>query len=174
MIFLLLTIQLLSMQYRALVQQSDINAAQAKVLYTKVLAGNRDTSQVKVLMKLATYQIMKKGEHKADLDQIKMDVSKAVPIVLIVNETIANSLKYEFPNGRKCAITVSLNQRDNQVVLKITDNGIGFSDQDQHQPSSQGMGQIKGLSKSLHAVTSISATEGTCITLNFYNGHEIV
>lgn len=48
-----------------------------------------------------------------------------MPIAIIVNELVTNSLKYAFPDGRPGHVKVALHT-DGDVVLTVTDNGTGF------------------------------------------------
>jgi two-component sensor histidine kinase len=61
-----------------------------------------------------------------NIEEVKMDVSQAVPLGLILNEVITNALKYAFPGNGQGNISIDLHQRDEQVFLKIADNGMGF------------------------------------------------
>ena len=61
-----------------------------------------------------------------NMNPVELDVDTAVPIGLIVNELLTNSLKYAFPEGGKGIITLSLKEIDNsQLHLVVADNGIG-------------------------------------------------
>ncbi len=62
---------------------------------------------------------------KADADQLYIHSEQAVPIAIIVNELATNSLKYAFPEGRAGLIQITL-QADDEVVLSVTDNGVGM------------------------------------------------
>jgi two-component sensor histidine kinase len=60
------------------------------------------------------------------MPELEMDVDTALPLGLIVNELLTNSLKYAFPTGQKGNIKLSLrNLNDNNFQLKISDNGVG-------------------------------------------------
>ena len=61
-----------------------------------------------------------------EMKEIELDVDTAVPLGLIVNELLTNSLKYAFPKGVKGKIELSLKNVDNDnFQLKISDNGVG-------------------------------------------------
>lgn len=60
-----------------------------------------------------------------DMPELELDVDTAVPLGLIVNELITNSLKYAFPDNRLGEITVSLRQNDKILELIVRDNGVG-------------------------------------------------
>ncbi len=64
-----------------------------------------------------------------DMQAIDLDVDTAVPIGLIVNELLTNSLKYAFPEDRNGKIQLSLQELDkNQLKLVVADNGVGQSE----------------------------------------------
>ncbi len=62
-----------------------------------------------------------------DMNPMELNIDIAIPIGLIVNELITNSLKHAFPNGGAGSITISLkNDPSSQKVnLIYWDNGIG-------------------------------------------------
>ncbi|SUU90815.1 two-component sensor histidine kinase [Aminobacter aminovorans] len=65
---------------------------------------------------------------KADADELYIHSEQAVPIAIIVNELVTNSLKYAFPDGRAGLIEVALRVNDD-VVLSVTDNGVGLHEE---------------------------------------------
>ena len=104
-----------------------------------------------------------------DLEPIELDVDQAIPIGLIVNETITNSIKYAFPDGRKGHIGITLKRIfPNEIALIISDNGIGFSQKSWlDEGDSLGFNLIRGLSKSLRGALTIRSEAGTTIELIF-------
>lgn len=62
---------------------------------------------------------------KADADELFIHSEQAVPIAIVVNELVTNSLKYAFPEGRAGLIQVTLRAHE-EVVLSVTDNGVGM------------------------------------------------
>jgi len=56
-----------------------------------------------------------------------LDINTAIPLGLICNELISNSLKYAFPDGRKGEISVAaVSRTDGSTVVTVRDNGIGM------------------------------------------------
>ncbi|MEO7043721.1 MAG: sensor histidine kinase, partial [Ferruginibacter sp.] len=63
------------------------------------------------------------------MEKLDIDIDTAVPLGLIVNELLTNTLKYAFPNGEKGKISIQLEKRnDNILHLAVSDNGIGKTD----------------------------------------------
>lgn len=58
------------------------------------------------------------------VDSIELPEQKAVPIAIIVNELVTNSLKYGFPDDRPGTINVSLHV-DGELLLEVSDDGVG-------------------------------------------------
>jgi two-component sensor histidine kinase len=104
-----------------------------------------------------------------DIDPIDLDADRAIPIGLIVNETITNSIKYAFPDNRRGLIGITMKSiSPDWIVLIISDNGIGLSQQPaEDQSDSLGFNLIRGLSKSLRGALTIHSEAGTIVELIF-------
>jgi two-component sensor histidine kinase len=62
------------------------------------------------------------------MDQLDVDIDTAVPLGLIVNELLTNTLKYAFPEGQKGEVRIKLQKQiDGALHLEVSDNGIGKS-----------------------------------------------
>lgn len=62
------------------------------------------------------------------MEQLDLDIDTAVPLGLIINELITNTVKYAFPNKEKGKLTIKLEkQKDNILHLVVSDNGVGKS-----------------------------------------------
>lgn len=58
-------------------------------------------------------------------DELFIHSEQAVPIAIILNELVTNSLKYAFPEGKAGHIRVGLHA-DGNVTLTVQDNGVGL------------------------------------------------
>lgn len=62
------------------------------------------------------------------MDRIDVDIDTAVPLGLIVNELLTNTLKYAFPQGHPGKVMIKLQKQTNGALhLEVSDNGIGKS-----------------------------------------------
>ncbi|MFS4417093.1 sensor histidine kinase [Maribacter sp. 2307ULW6-5] len=61
------------------------------------------------------------------MKELELDVDKAIPIGLIVNELVTNSMKYAFPNDRRGVIFLALERKADLLVLTVKDNGVGMA-----------------------------------------------
>lgn len=58
-------------------------------------------------------------------EPLRCDLQTAIPLKLIANELITNSLKHAFPAGREGRIAVTVRRTDDAVELAVADNGVG-------------------------------------------------
>jgi PAS domain S-box-containing protein len=63
-----------------------------------------------------------------DVANVDLDLERAIPFGLIINELISNALKYAFPDGRTGRICISLQQTANHFELVFSDDGVGFAE----------------------------------------------
>ncbi|MDE1995305.1 MAG: sensor histidine kinase [Rhizobiaceae bacterium] len=100
-----------------------------------------------------------------DLDDVTIGPDKATPFALLLNELIANSMKYAFKGRETGKISIILRKVDDgNSVLTVADDGVGFTS----QPNGTGMGtrligafvaQLQGKSEYRHlAGTQFIAT----------------
>jgi two-component sensor histidine kinase len=103
-----------------------------------------------------------------DIDQIETDITKAVPLGLIVNECITNSMKHAFQKKDVApVIFISLKHQFGNVVLKIGDNGIGF-DEKTVKKDSLGLSLINSLTEQLDGTTHFAnSSNGSNIKITF-------
>jgi two-component sensor histidine kinase len=75
-----------------------------------------------------------KGENnkinlKINVEKINLNIDTAIPLGLLINEIVTNSLKYGFVGDTEREIYIELKEDKHQhFTLNIGDNGIGFSD----------------------------------------------
>lgn len=62
------------------------------------------------------------------MEKLDVDIDTAVPLGLIVNELLTNTLKYAFPKGQNGNVLIKLEKRSNGILhLEVSDNGVGKS-----------------------------------------------
>lgn len=77
-----------------------------------------------------------------ELKSTTMDIDRAVPIGLIVNELMTNALKHAFRGIENPQLHVALKQYEEKLVLKVFDNGVGMA-QIPDEKTSFGMKLVK-------------------------------
>lgn len=77
---------------------------------------------------LDTFGADKKVSIECAMEKLDLDIDTAVPLGLIVNELITNTLKYAFPKGSNGKVLIKLQKsKDGILHLEVSDNGIGKS-----------------------------------------------
>ncbi|WP_158288392.1 tetratricopeptide repeat-containing sensor histidine kinase [Mucilaginibacter psychrotolerans] len=114
-----------------------------------------------------SFGIEKKIRFELDVEPLLFDVSQVVPLGLILNEAVTNSIKYAFQNQSECVISIAVRATtDNFVEISIADNGCGLPpDFDIDSCSSLGMNLIKGLTAQIQGKLSVFSANGMHICI---------
>jgi two-component sensor histidine kinase len=104
-----------------------------------------------------------------DVQPLELDVSQAVPLGLVLNEVITNSIKYAFPDGRTGIVSISLSTAAlHHCLLTISDNGVGIPAQSpDKKPGSLGMRLIEALTGNLEGCFTIENNDGVTVRISF-------
>lgn len=102
-------------------------------------------------------------------EAIPVAMQQAVPVALLLNELISNSLKYAFPPGSTGTIHVTMARIDERnVQLEVYDDGVGLpADFDIAASDTLGHILVSGLSTQLNGEMEIDGSAGTRFTLRF-------
>lgn len=73
-----------------------------------------------------------------ECDDFSLDLAQAIPCGLILNELITNAFKHAKPKG-KLKITIQLKVVNDNVQLRVADNGEGFNPLENTENSSMGL-----------------------------------
>ena len=115
----------------------------------------------------SAYEFNKDIKLSFDITNIKFSIDTLIPLGLIVNETISNSLKYAFTGLEGGCIAITLVQEEN-VVLKISDNGIGADlTYEELSEDSLGMELIESLCEQLNGEFELNTEHGFSYTFTF-------
>lgn len=98
---------------------------------------------------------------------LELDVDTAVPIGLIVNELLTNSLKYAFPNGEKGRVIIKLSEKQGHLFLEVSDNGIGKPLSGTNEGTGFGTKLVSLLTKQLEGNMSLTVKDGTAVSFEF-------
>ena len=118
---------------------------------------------------LDTFNAEDKVKIECAMDALNLDVDTAVPIGLIVNELLTNALKYAFPEGTKGQISISLKTENNNLQLKVSDNGIGKTEGLKPKGTGFGTQLIQLLTQQLNGTISEDHKNGTSVFFSFKN-----
>lgn len=101
------------------------------------------------------------------MEELELDVDRAIPIGLIVNELMTNCLKYAFPENRKGKISISLSELDSHLHLTVADDGIGYCQKEHINNQGFGIHLIKLLTQQLNGKMTLTTQRGTEVSFEF-------
>ena len=121
------------------------------------------------------YYSLKISERNVKLESniapVDLDINIVVPLGLIINEILTNSIKHAFPDDKGGVIKITFKEtQKEEYFLEISDNGIGISEDFNFvQSDTLGSLLINILSEQIKAKTKIENNNGTVFTLTFNN-----
>ena len=113
---------------------------------------------------------------KTEVRDVSLDINRAIPCGLIINELVSNSLKYAFPQVKeadkkkikKGKIDIQLTADDGRVTLLVKDNGIGLpEDLDIETADSFGLQLVTTLVMQLNGSIDIKRKPGSAFKITF-------
>jgi len=104
-----------------------------------------------------------------NVEDVMLDVDISIPLGLILNELLSNSLKYAFPDDRKGEITVEFyHKKDDRLSLIVKDNGVGFPENiDFKKTESLGLQLVNMLTEQVNGEVQLKRKDGTKFKINF-------
>lgn len=86
------------------------------------------------------------------------DLDTAMPLGLIANELVTNSLKHAFPDGRPGTVRIRLFREGGDVVFEVSDDGVGSATGER----AKGLGKrlVEALAQQVQAQLDIDRTGG--------------
>ncbi|MFA5191707.1 MAG: PAS domain S-box protein [Verrucomicrobiia bacterium] len=103
------------------------------------------------------------------LEDVTIDLDRAVSCGLIINELVSNAIKHAFPGGREGRIEVELRTTpEEQIILRVADNGVGLPPElDIHQTGTLGHQLVFMLVEKLRGAVEISRERGVAFHITF-------
>jgi len=112
-----------------------------------------------------------KTELNVNVSHQFIDINKAIPCGIIINELLSNSYKYAFPGNKPGKIKIELDDAENmgsKCRLKFSDNGVGISKKiNTSDPETLGLQLIHSLVHQLDGEIEIDSKKGTTFVITF-------
>ncbi|HWQ65929.1 MAG TPA: PAS domain S-box protein [Methanospirillum sp.] len=138
--------------------QTDDVAAIRLDEYVKDL-GERVISEYEADEHLITLHVLSKSP-------ISVDIGTGIPLGLIINELITNSMKYAFIPGEKGRIMVTINNGTESLTIRVADSGRGLPEGFSEKPANSfGNELITGLAFQLGGTAEWSNESGAVCTI---------
>ncbi|TGJ99565.1 sensor histidine kinase [Leptospira semungkisensis] len=102
---------------------------------------------------------------KSEMDKnIKLDPERAMPLGLILNELVTNSLKHAYCDGEAGEISVRLEQDAGNIILSVSDSGKGLPSAEA-EDTGIGMKLVESLVQQIRGRVKVDSKEGTSIRI---------
>lgn len=103
-----------------------------------------------------------------DVEEVMVDINTAIPLGLIVNELVSNSMKHAFPENRSGTITIGFKLIDGIYSLVVADDGVGIPENmDFKNTDSLGLRIINMLTDQIEGNIKVEGENGTKFTIEF-------
>ncbi|MBM4241785.1 MAG: hypothetical protein FJ150_09025 [Euryarchaeota archaeon] len=103
-----------------------------------------------------------------NVEDVMVDINTAIPLGLILNELLSNSMKHAFPEGRSGEISIDFHSHDDEFTLIVKDNGVGFPDDlDFKNTDSLGLRLVNSLTQQINGKIEMDRTDGTKFKVTF-------
>lgn len=114
-----------------------------------------------------TYNIRTDRIHlHTQIENLNLHTDTAIPLGMILNELISNSLKYAFTNKSGGDIWVIMKKNNSELLLQVRDNGGGLpASFDPDSTTSFGYEIIKAFLQKMKARMNIERTDGTDVQI---------
>ncbi len=90
-------------------------------------------------------------DRECSVEDARLTIRQAIPLGLIINELVTNSLKHGFPARESGVVGVSIRIREGNVEVEVFDDGIGLPDDlDLAETQTLGMQLVTGLVSQLY------------------------
>jgi len=123
----------------------------------------KDYTETLLLNLQTIYPSEAKINCESDLDTISLDINRAIPCGLLLNELITNALKHAFTDRSTGKLLVAFHElKKKQFKIKVKDNGVGlYNNGTAKKEESLGLHLIEILTKQLDGKLSININKGT-------------
>lgn len=110
-------------------------------------------------------------EFSINANEVLLPLNLAIPCGLVINELVTNALKHGFPAHRAGKISIELLKQDDQVLLAVSDNGVGVPpDFDITKRTTLGLQLVSLLADQINAQLTIEKANPTRFALKFRSG----
>ncbi|MDO5836162.1 MAG: histidine kinase dimerization/phosphoacceptor domain -containing protein [Methanobacterium sp.] len=103
-----------------------------------------------------------------NVENLMVDINTTVPLGLIVNELVTNSMKHGFVGDTKGEINIEFHEEGDEFVLVVSDTGVGFPDDiDFRNTSTLGLQLVNNLTTQIDGKIELNKDKGTEFRITF-------
>lgn len=100
-------------------------------------------------------------EPEFSIDAVDIDVDKAIPLALIINELVTNTIKHAYNNIDSPELKIVIKKHEETLDLEVIDNGKGYNKSDSEKTNSLGLKLISSLVQQLKGTYKTIFENGT-------------
>ncbi len=104
---------------------------------------------------------------ESEIETEFLSINKGVPIGIIFNELITNSIKYGFKPDKDNRILISISEHEDMIHATYSDNGVGIENFEEAASSSLGFSIIGSLLSQIKADYSYETQNGFKLSFSF-------
>ena len=106
---------------------------------------------------------------KMDVENICLDINKAIPVGLIINELVSNAFAHGFPGKKKGSVSIKMHADGKESYnLVVSDTGVGLPKKyDWKNPITLGIQLVSDLVKQIDGALDIRREKGTKVKIQF-------
>ncbi len=150
----------IAMVHELLYSSDEFNKVDLKVYYDQLI------KSIKANMPVQTRGV----QHELDISLENLNINQAIPLGLLINELLTNSLKYAFPaDSNDNCIKLSIHPQGKTIYVNYADNGVGFDLAEGKFTSGLGFKIIESLLTQLDAKSEMDAKNGFSLQFEFTN-----
>ena len=107
---------------------------------------------------------------KTEIDKADFTIETSIPLGLIINELVINAFKHAFVGKENGIIKIKLFEKEGLYHLEVSDNGVGFVDNNLNG-TSIGLKIVKLLVSQINGSLKIKNESGTSFVIQFKNNN---
>ena len=117
----------------------------------------------------AYYRPTQEIEFQLEAEPLMLNQDTVMPCGLIVNELVTNTCKYAFPDGRRGTLRLAVKKgEDNQLSLKLSDNGVGLpAEVEPSKTNTLGLQLVDDMVAQLKGTWTVQRSGGTTFEIRF-------
>jgi two-component sensor histidine kinase len=100
-----------------------------------------------------------------DAAPMNLDLQRAKPLGLILDELISNALKHAFPAGQTGTIRIHVRKDGDSIVVRVSDDGIGLPEP--LPKTTLGLQLVRALTEQLRGVVQFESSRGAHVSIRF-------
>ncbi|WP_370572400.1 PAS domain S-box protein, partial [Methanomethylovorans sp.] len=102
------------------------------------------------------------------IENVYLGMDTAIPLGMIINELVSNSLKHGYRDALEGNVNVTLELHGNELTLNVSDDGIGFPENvDFRQTTSLGLQLVTTLVDQINGTIELERNGGTSFKIRF-------